>query len=306
MPRTFADAIAQIQKWALEEFDHEVIQKRLCYHTRHHIVGVQRRTNQILQVICPYLQLIDDCDRLELLLDFCAVTHDLIQIFVPQQEPHTSRHREAGVSETATIEKLLEFINLLDQQHSDSSAQFSEDDLKIIREAITATICEYDPIEQAIFQPALAQHDQPISPITRIVALADIGALGMEGIAAYNLEGSLLFLEENPDVRSLIENYQIVSLSSQNPALHENIRQRLLKRTQFQVNFAKSRLKRCPQELAAFSPETIPVLTHEVFRHLTPETIQEIELSTPTAEDTPLAVLLDFFQFEQAMIEASP
>jgi len=303
IPQTFAGAIAQIQRMALEAFDHEVVEKQLCYHTRDHITGVQRRASQLFQVICPYLPTTDDRDRLELLLDLCAVTHDLTQIFVSHQEPHKSRRREAGVSETATIEQLLEFIHILNQYHANDSAHFLDSDLQIIQESIAATICDYDSTEQAIFQPALYQDDQPISPIARILALADIGTLGMEGIAAYNIEGSLLFLEENPDVRSLITHHQIASLDTCDPALRENIRQRLLKRTRFQVNLAKSRLKRSPQEFAAFPPQTIPTLTQEIFRHLTPAVIAEIVSSTPTAEDTTLAVLLNFFQFGQVLAD---
>lgn len=307
-PSPFAATIAQLQTMALVEFDREINEKQLCYHTRDHIAGVQRRANQIFHIIRADLQVTDDRDRLEALLDLCAVTHDLIQIFTPQAAPHTSRYRKAGVSEAATIERVLQLIDTLNQQQANNhdAARFSHHELLILQEAILATICEYAPIEQAIFQPALYQHNRPISLIARTLALADIGALGMEGIAAYNTEGSLLFLEENPDVRSLVENHHIATLSSRDAVLSENIRQRLLKRARFQVNFAKSRLKRCPQELAAFPPEAIPVLTHEVFRYLTPETIQEIESSTPTAEDTPLAILLNFFQFEQALTGVKP
>ncbi|MDX2230589.1 MAG: hypothetical protein NW220_13190 [Leptolyngbyaceae cyanobacterium bins.349] len=299
-PQTFADAIAYLQTLALQEFDREVAEQQLCYHNRHHVVGVQCRANQIFQVICPYLNSTEDCDRLQQLLDLCAITHDLIQIFVPQSDPHTARRRAAGVSEHATIERLFELIKLLNEQALTQSAQLSAQDLHIIQEAIAATICEYDATEQAIFQPLLYQQ-QPISWVARILALADIGALGMDGITAYNLEGSLLFLEENLDVRSLIQNQQLETLMVDNPVLHENIRQRLLRRTRFQVNLAKSRLNRCPQELAAFPSEVIPVLTHEVFRYLTPETIGAILASTPTADDTPVDVLINFFQFEQAL-----
>jgi hypothetical protein len=301
VPQTFAEAIAHLKAVILQEFDREVAEKQLCYHTREHIAGVERRASQIFQVIRPYLQPSDDPDRLKLLLDLCAVAHDLIQIFIPQLESYTTRRREVGVSETATVEKLFEYINIVNQQYPDYSHHLSEGDFQIIRQAIAATICDYDLTEQAIFQPALGDREQPISLIARILALADIGTLGMEGTEAYNLEGSLLFLEENPDVRSLIENHQLESLIVDNLDLHENIRQRLLRRARFQVNFSKSRLKRCPQELEAFPVEAIPSLTNEVFQYLTPETIQAIESTTPTAADTPLEVLTDFFRFDQVV-----
>lgn len=301
IPQTFEDAIAHIKTLVLHEFDREIVEKQLCYHTCEHVEGVQRRANLIFQTVRPYLNSFDDSNHMEQLLDLCAVAHDLLQIFVPQSDPHTARCRAAGVSETATIKRLFELFHTFNQQGFGPATYFSEMDLQIIQEAIAATICDYDSTEQAIFQPALYNRDQPISLVARILALADIGALGIEGIAAYNTEGSLLFLEENLDVRSLIENHQIESLALDNPELHESIRQRLLKRARFQVNFAKSRPNRCSQELAGFPLEAIPVLMDKVFQYLTAETIQAIEAMTPTADDSTLEGLMAFFQFDQVL-----
>lgn len=309
-PHSFSDTIAQIKTLVLQEFDREVTQKQLCYHTREHIAGVQRRAREIFQAVSPYLNSSHDRSRLELLLDLCAIAHDLIQIFVPQMEPYTPRRREAGVSEAATIERLLVCIQGLSgatqSQNPDCSALFTDDEVRIIQEAIAATICHYDPTEQAIFQPALWSSELALSPVARILALADIGALGMEGIAAYNREGTLLFLEENPDVRSLVQYRKLESLTKDYPDLSENVRQRLLRRARFQVNFAKSRLNRLPHELAGFPPEAIPTLTKQVFQHLTSETIEAIETTTPIAENTLLEDLVTFFQLEQVVGEITP
>jgi ABC-type cobalt transport system substrate-binding protein len=298
LPQTFAESIAQVKAIALETFDREIAEKHLCYHTREHIEGVQRRATLIFQAIRPHLNPEVDRDRMELLLDLCAIAHDLIQVFVPSVDPHTARRREAGVSETATIEKLLEFIRTVNLQ---STAQFTGADLALIQEAIAATICDYDPTEQAIFQPALSQ---PISLVARILALADIGSLGIEGIEAYNAEGSLLFLEENLDVRSLRDICPSRSLLAtpviDQPELGEILRQRLLKRARFQVSFAKSRLKRFSQEMADFPAAALPAITHEVFQFLTPATLQRLEETTPTAADTSLETLIAFFQFDAA------
>lgn len=307
VPQTFAHTIAQIKRIAILDFEREVADKQLYYHNHDHITGVQRRAKTIFQVIRPYLPVSVDRDRAELLLDLCAVTHDLIQIFVPQIEPNTARRREAGVSETATIKRLFQYIEEFHQaiqnQNPEASVLFTNNDLQILQEAIAATICDYDPVEQSIFQPALYNRAKPLSTVARVLALADIGALGMEGIVAYNTEGSLLFLEENPDVRSLVEHHKLESLRSDQPDLYENVRQRLLRRARFQVNFAKSRLKRCPQELQGFPPEAIPILHQKVFHYLSSETIQAIEATTPTAESTSLEELTDFFRFNPLMAE---
>lgn len=305
LPSTFVEVVARVKTFALGEFDREVVLHQLYYHTREHINGVQRRANLIFQVISPGWEASlegnatpDYISRMQLLLDLCAAAHDMVQIFIPHQ-PHTSRRREAGVSETLTTQKLLDYIKGLNQhlrEHGiDESALFTNADLSIIQEAIEATICVYDPAEQAIYQPSLYDSSKQLSPVARILALADIGTLGMEGVAAYNQEGSLLFLEENPDVIPIILNPGVEALAAEDPELHENIRQRLLKRARFQVNFAKSRLIRFPREIASFSAEAIPVLEREVFRYLSRETIQKIESTTPIGEDTPLEVLIEFF-----------
>lgn len=305
LPSTFAEVVARVKNFALGEFDRQVVENQLYYHTREHLNHVQRRANAIFQVICPYWQAslgkevtTEYITRANLLLELCAVAHDMIQIFTPQTQPHTSRRREPGVSENLTFEKLLNYIKGLNEHCIDDSVLFTESDMSVIQDAIQATICIYDPSDQGIYQPALYDQTRDLSIVACIIALADIGSLGMDGIAAYNHEGSLLFLEENPDVIPVILNKITATSSVNNLQLNENIRQRLLKRARFQVSFAKSRLMRYPQEIANLPKEAIPILTCEIFQHLNFQTIEEIELTTPTDEDTSLEELINFFKLE--------
>ncbi|WP_016953678.1 hypothetical protein [Anabaena sp. PCC 7108] len=300
---SFTETVARVNQFVLAEFEREITEKQLYYHTKEHLMAVQQRSQLIFEVIRPYLSAdVETIKRMELLLGVCAIAHDLVQIFTPHQS-HTSRRREAGVSENATIEKIFAYIQILNQQisvsNSHSTAFFTDADLAIIQESITATICDYDTTEQAIYQPALYNENQPISPVACIIALADIGSLGMEGIAAYNREGSLLFLEENPDIIPIIKNQQMRTLFTDNPELYENIRQRLLRRAKFQIHFAKSRLNRLAFELTPLPTAAIFSLTQEVFKYLNLETIKEIEATTPTDIETSLEILIKFFEFEQ-------
>lgn len=304
LPTTIAQSIAQIKIFALQQFDQEIADKQLYYHTRDHVSNVERRTNQIFQAVSPDWKVTsNELSRMELLLDLCAVAHDMVQIFLPPSEAHTSRVRTPGVSEMATIERLLEYINELNQQlekyDPDSPARLTDEDITIIRDAIAATICAYDPTEQAIYQPDLYDQNKSLSPIARILALADIGALGIDGVKVYNQEGSLLVLEENLDLIPLLLNGTIYTLGLDNLELYHNIQKRLLKRCRFQVNFAKSRLARFEREVADFPPNAISTLTLEVFKYLNTSTIQEIEATTPTDENATLEELLQFFEFER-------
>ncbi len=285
------DCIEAIKGFALEEFDRQIQYHQLYYHTRDHLAQVQRRSQLIWQTVCPTLDQSDiELSQLERLLDLCVIVHDMVQIFEVQPQ-HTSRQRIAGVSETATIDRLIAYI------HSHHCEQLTALDQATMRSAIAATICVYDVTEQAIYQPALDQVD--LSIVARILALADLGALGIDGIAMYNREGSLLFLEENPDVISLLSSGAIHQLETTDITLAKNIQQRLLKRCHFQISFAKSRAKRIDQELAQFPTAAIAPLRHEVFQYLTPTTIQTLEATTPTGDQTSLEELLRFFDFDR-------
>lgn len=309
LPTTIAESVAQIKTFALQEFDREIVQKQLYYHTREHVNNVQRRANQIFQAICPYWEAAPDEQqptldilRMKLLLDLCAAAHDMVQVFVVSTQAHTCRQRKPGVSETATIERLLKYINELNEQLQldapTSPARLTLEDITIIRDAIAATICVYDPTEQAIYQESLYDANKSLSPVARILALADIGSLGIDGVNVYRQEGSLLFLEENLDVIPLILDGTIYTLGSDNSELYQNIQQRLLRRCRFQVSFAKSRFARLQREVAGFPEEAISTI-YEVFKYLNPTKIQEIEATTPTHEDATLEVLLQFFEFER-------
>lgn len=284
------DCIAQVKSFALQEFDRQIQSHQLYYHTHDHIAQVQRRSQLISDTIRPNLSQ-DEIAQIDRLLDLCVVTHDMIQIFQAQPHPHSTRTRSSGVSETATLDQLIDYID------SVCPGTFTDLDRNIIRAAINATICAYDPEQQAIYQPSLDDPDLPI--VARILALADLGALGIDGIEMYNREGSLLFLEENLDVVPLLITGKIEQLETTDPSLAENIRQRLLKRSRFQVNFAKSRLARFDHEIRGFPESAIDKLRHEVFQHLRTETVQEIENRTPISDQASLKALLEFFRFEQ-------
>ena len=288
--RSIAQCIDQIEAFALHEFDRQIQAHRLYYHNRDHIAQVQRRSRLIFEAIRADLD-DDSLAQIERLLDLCVVAHDMVQIFEAQPQPHTARHRTAGVSENATIDQLLGYIQ------SQFSTELSESDRAIVRSAIGATICAYAPNEQAIYQPSL---DQPnLSIVARILALADLGALGIDGVAMYNREGSLLFLEENLDVIPLILSGEIEQIATTDPSLAENIRQRLLKRCRFQANLAKSRLSRFEHEIEGFPAAAIDKLRRDVFKHLNPATVQTVEATTPIHDRASLKELLQFFSLEQ-------
>lgn len=311
LPSSFVEAVTRVKNFALLEMEKETERKQLYYHTCDHVKGVQRRADRIFQAIRPYWEACldnnitpDYLSRMKQLIDLCAIAHDMVQEFLPQIQSYTSRRRESGVSEAATITKLLDYIKnqneWISKETSNHLTLFTDSDLQIITEAINATICWYDTSDNTIYQPDLYSSDKNLSLVARIIALADLGTLGMEGIEAFNQEGSLLFLEENPDIIPIILNPDLPYYETiDKQTFYENLRQRLLKRTRFQVNFAKGRMARLARELKGLTAEAISVLTHDVFKYLNPAIIQEIELSTPTANDTKFEELIEFFQVDK-------
>ena len=330
----FAASIKAAVAFASEAFAQEIKTKQLYYHGFEHVNAVAVRAQKIFDAVVPFCQGRDlktgkplsaaGWARRRSLLYLSAIAHDMVQVFLPQATAHSTRRREGGHSEQITFERLLEFLQEISPGAASPDAQFSESDIEILQEAIAATVCQFDPSDGAIFQPLLYQ-DEPISLTARALALADIGTLGMEGIAAYKREGGLLLLEENLDIIPFLQqggwkedksyptkphsteschpvDRRTVDRSADDEAFDtsfcEGLKQRLLKRARFEVTFAKSRLARLDRELHGLPKGAIATLKTNIFTYLTPATIDQLAAMTPTAQDTSLLDLLDYFQLE--------
>ena len=309
-PKNFEHAVAMIKDFAFVEVEKEARKKQLYFHNYAHAQAVQRRAEIIFNAIEPFWDRIcqepnsSDSKRAKYLIDICAASHDMVQEFLPLKSPQTARQRETGVSENATINKLIDFIKQLNKsfvaRNPGVPPLFTLADLEIIRKSISATICLFDTSDNSIYQPDLYNLQQQIALNARIIALADIGGLGIDGIPAYLQEGSLILLEENLDIVPLIKEFLTKGEKKDDKKeLYENLRQRLLKRAKFQISFAKGRYKRLNKELEGLPREVILVLKEKVFKYLNEEVIQEIETSTPTADNTSLPRLIEFFELDK-------
>lgn len=305
IPKSFAEVVRLVKKFAIEEISKETQRKQLYYHTVAHAYAVERRAKLIFKTIeldQEETKKNKDLERTESLIELIAITHDTVQEFILPTQPFTARKRPFGISETATIEKLFKYINILNQKLSEmqvkNSLLFTKRDFEIIEQAIKATICKYDFKQGSVYQPLLYQSQPQISPIAKVIALADLGTLGMEGIETYFLESVLVFLEENPDLIPFLLPYSRPSpIQFLERQQQEQIRKRLLKAARLLVSFAKGREARFNREIQDFPVASQRILQKEIFKYLNLETIQIIEQNTPTAEETTLSELLDFFRF---------
>ena len=308
------EAYQQIENFALAEIERETQQKKLYYHTIDHAYAVKRRANIIFQAIKPILiKKIEpqELNRIEYLINICAITHDMVQEFSFSIEDNQSRSRPLGVSETATINKLIDYIRQVNQNLSPANDReiviFTEVDINTIREAIQATICHYDYLNHFIYQPYLYQSDKQLSIIAQIIAWADLGTLGMEGIDIYLQEGILLFLEENPDIARLFaeqknnksEGSLISAKLEKLEEIYPNLTEKLLKYARFMVKFAQGRKVNFEREIASLDEEAKNILRDRVFIYLTDDSIRQIESIVPTANNVTLTELLEFFNFDR-------
>jgi len=306
---SFVEAIEVTSTFAIATFKQEIERNQLYYHGLDHINDVARRAQLIFNTVLPFYLTGSQThctaaywERQRRLLRLSAITHDMLQIFAPQTQPHSRRQRHSGHSEQETFKRLHTFITQLNQSATlanytakPQQVLFTQEDIETLRVAIAATICHYDKANDAVYQPALyRKNDAPLPLVAHCLALADISTLGIDGIKAYQKESSLLFIEENLDILPFLD-----SPSSFDSAFRENLRQRLLKQAQLTITFAQGRLMRLDKELEGLPVDAITVLKRNVFKHLMPQTIHTLKSLTPTAENTSLTELLNYFQLKQ-------
>lgn len=305
-PESFAQTIELVEDYVRSQIVQETQNKHLYYHTLDHALAVKRRANIIFKSIKPILestQSQEELQRLEGLINLCAISHDMVQQFVLPTAPNGPRRRIAGVSEQATIDKLIQRLHYVNQNLANCEIEadilFNDWDIKIIEDAIAATICDRDPLAgkvsysfspYSIYQPYLYNSQSKISVVGSVLALADLGTLGMEGIQPYLQEGILVFLEDNLDLADLILNCDR-TCAVNSPSL----KTRLLNMARFIVSLAQERRARLELEITNFTPLARQILKEQIFVYLNAENIKKIEAIVPTSENASLSELIEFF-----------
>ena len=311
VPNSFAETVQIVENYARQEIIQEARDKQLFYHTLDHSLAVKRRANTIFEAIEPVLpqsQLTIGLDRLKSLINMTAMAHDMVQQFSNSFEASQPRERIPGISEAATVDKLIEYIQQLNQGLSslgvDKSILFNDQDIAIIKDGILATVCDRDPqagkanysfSNYSIYQPYLYNSQPKISIVGDIIALADLGTLGMEGVQPFLREGILVFVEDNLDLKDFILNCNRLSYDLGDRLTQAKIRSRLLNMSRFIVSLAQERYARFELEIAGFPPEARQILRSQVFIHFNQKNITQIQKSVPTSEKSSFAELIDFF-----------
>lgn len=317
---SFAETAQLVEDYVRREIIQETKTKQLSYHTINHAEAVKRRANLIFDSIKPILATENSCvelERMQSLLSISAIAHDMVQEFEPTTINASPRKHLIKVSEIATAKKLTDYIKNLNQklrsENCNSSILFNPNDLKIIEDAILATICDRDPQAEkasysfsrySIYQPYLYDPQPKASILGDILALADLGTLAMDGVVSYIQDGILIFLEDNLDLKKLIivdnkksdTQAQLIKSTQGNNINEESIKKRIIVMNRFIVDLARERYARLDWEIAGFSPVARKILKEKIFTGLNIENINEIETIVPTNQQTKLADLISFFR----------
>ena len=304
-PTSFQATVEHVERFIRAEIIRETKEKQLYYHNIDHALGVKRRAELIFEAIAPVLA--QNFSALELsriasLISVSSLAHDMVQIFEPTP-PNHSRKRLSGSSEAETAHKLLAYIQKLNRalvaERADPFLLFSDREQLIIKDSILATICVPDPVEnqadfafsaRSIYQPYLYDSQTKISLVGSIIALADLGTLGIDGVEAYINDGILIFLEDNPHLATIASQCNPVNCSQEMVS-----KAKLLGMSRFIVDLAYERKVRFEREIEGFEPQIRHILRTQVFVHLNQSSIERVRAIVPHEPNTSFKELIDFF-----------
>ena len=200
------------------------VPEHMHYHNSSHTAGVVRRAEAIGRAM-------GISERHLLLTIIAAAYHDVVQRWVPVERMGgiVARQRLAGRDEVASAHEAVEAMAGL-------GVTFLPEEFGIVASAIIATIPGWDGEAGTVSQPFLVAH-----PVVSAVALADLGAAGMEP-DIFVRDGPALFAEENLDLMSAILG---VELAEAVPAAdQERFRSRYINWLSVQPGFASGRRTR--------------------------------------------------------------
>jgi len=179
--------------------------------------------------------------------------HDIVQKYSEKEVGDgIIRERYTGDNEEESAEQAINFIEDVDKE-----SIFNDNDKKIIKKTIDATVPSFDLENNTVIQNNL---NKDSSIVTRVIALSDIGAAGMDGAEQFIKEGSSLFREENLDIYKDLKDIDNISEEKKN-----NIIKRIIKWSEFQPKFAEGRKNLLDKELDGLPEESKKLIKEKIF-----------------------------------------
>ncbi len=234
-------------------------EKELPYHHVAHTEDVMRRVQSILDV-CVEAGVATAHDVS--LGRFAAARHDTEQQFnVVEKKEIIADHpkpfikkiaqKMRGDNERASAREAIAYMEACNEEAGEEI--FSPEDMRVVEEAIVATIPDFNLEHMTVVQPHLTPES---SVVTRALALADICGAGLDGAESYIRTGDELFREENVDIREAVQRgHRIDTLTK------GYYRGRMVAWAESQVAFAEGRAALAEKEVEAFPKAVVPALT---------------------------------------------
>jgi hypothetical protein len=221
--------------------------ENLTFHNTAHTKTVIRRVDKILEAV-------DADPTTRSIGKLCAGFHDAVQNWKDKvtENGYVMRDRSSFPNEEDSFKMARGYMAGVNEREGEKI--FTEEDISLCEEAIMATKASgpgsWDGEHNTVVQPNLGEKS---SLVACALALADIGAAGMDGGAQYVYEGNALFREENLDILgAMSEPGKIAAIPD---AEKESFKKRMLNWSNMQIKFAEGRKARFEAEIAGLSDD---------------------------------------------------
>ncbi|CAN5115692.1 hypothetical protein BH11PAT4_BH11PAT4_7680 [soil metagenome] len=293
---TFEQAVKHLRDTNIQLTEQQAVEQRCYYHNGAHAEGVERRAAAIIRAIAQADGRTDTAHLLAL-SSLAAAVHDVRQIFTKETQRGNPRSRKVGESEAASVRLFLDQVDDINREAG--KELITGDDIEQISEAIDCTIAHFST-EQGIVQSELTTRS---GLVARAIALADLGALGMEGYYAFQEDDIRVFLEENPDLFDVIwdaDNGRF-DLSAVSQDEKERMHGRIKRRSDFKIFFAEKRLEAFEAELEGLS-EAAKREVGELFRGFR-DAVEDVRIEEMSRQLLSLEELLEVYNFAEFLPE---
>lgn len=257
------EALEKVKERFEDDEGREDKDKNLDFHNTRHTSSIVTRVERILSAMKGAGVAIDE--RTIARGKMYGAFHDVVQeenepkVISEGDNDRVQRVRRTGDNEKASWEAAAAFMEKTNGEAGEEV--FTREDIDGAREAIEATVPSFYFDKEkgwgTVIQPNL---NKKSSFEARALALADIGAAGMEGYEVYGPEGDAVFREENLDILRVLRQPEALGEEQK-----EYFKSRMTKWSAMQIGFAEGRKALLDKELDGLDPLVQEKLKEEVF-----------------------------------------
>lgn len=243
------------------------LSQRLRYHITSHTISMRKRFIAIARAI--------GLGERAIAVGYIAVSfHDSVQGWhaVEKDNGVIIRHFHSGVNEMMSLVEMVDAVSA-----PTSPIVFTPEEYGVAGSGILATIPAWSTMLGTVIQPFLTPCSHPVA---RAVALADLGAAGMDP-ECFVRDWKTLFAEEQLDIMAALANAK--RASDIDGSTQDSYRARYTSWIGSQAGFAKGRRALLNHELEGLADTDAREHVHALFNHFD-ESIELAEAATKLAK----------------------